>query len=233
MTGRDPLEYGWWLASRASGIVALALISLSVMLGLAMAGRVSRNPKLRRTMIAVHEQAALAGLIAIAVHAITLLGDRWLDPGVAGILVPFRMDHAPLYTGLSLEELLLRHALAAPGEAVSLPDRERQAAGALMLPIPRAGTLRAVHGRAAALAVPGVEEVTITLALGQPVVPLPEGDRYLGFVFARADTPAAVEAALRAAHARLSFVITAPGEPLDEAPALPAAPARRLLPIRG
>ena len=111
MTGRDPLEYGWWLASRASGIVALALISLSVMLGLAMAGRVSRNPRLRRTMIAVHEQAALAGLIAIAVHAITLLGDKWLDPGVAGILVPFRMDHAPLYTGLGIIGAYLAAAL--------------------------------------------------------------------------------------------------------------------------
>jgi methionine sulfoxide reductase heme-binding subunit len=102
MSGRDPMEYGWWLASRASGIVALALISLSVMLGLAMAGRVSRDPRLRRTMIAVHEHAALAALIAIAVHGITLLGDRWLDPGVLGILVPFRMDHAPVFTGLGI-----------------------------------------------------------------------------------------------------------------------------------
>ena len=51
MTGRDPMEYGWWLASRASGLVALALITLSVTLGLAMAGRVSREPKLRRAML--------------------------------------------------------------------------------------------------------------------------------------------------------------------------------------
>jgi sulfoxide reductase heme-binding subunit YedZ len=102
MTGRDPMEYGWWLASRASGIVALALISLSVILGLAMAGRASRDPKLRRAMIAVHEHAALAALIAIAVHGITLLGDRWLDPGVLGILVPFHMNHEPLFTGLGI-----------------------------------------------------------------------------------------------------------------------------------
>jgi methionine sulfoxide reductase heme-binding subunit len=102
MTGRDPMEYAWWLASRASGIVALALISLSVMLGLAMAGRVSREPKLRKAMIAVHEHAALAALIAIAVHGITLLGDKWLDPGVPGILIPFQMEHEPLYTGLGI-----------------------------------------------------------------------------------------------------------------------------------
>jgi methionine sulfoxide reductase heme-binding subunit len=102
MTGRDPMEYAWWLAGRASGIVALALISLSVMLGLAMAGRVTREPKLRRAMIAVHEHAALAALIAIAVHGITLLGDKWLDPGPVGILVPFQIDHEPLWTGLGI-----------------------------------------------------------------------------------------------------------------------------------
>ena len=102
MTGRDPMEYAWWLASRASGIVALALISLSVMLGLAMAGRVSREPKLRKAMVAVHEHAALAALIAIAVHGITLLGDKWLNPGVLGILVPFQMEHEPLWTGLGI-----------------------------------------------------------------------------------------------------------------------------------
>jgi len=102
MTGRDPMEYGWWLAGRASGIVARALISLSVTLGLAMAGRVSRAPRLRRAMVAVHEHAALAALIAIAVHGITLLGDRWLDPGPVGVLVPFVMDHEPLYTGLGI-----------------------------------------------------------------------------------------------------------------------------------
>jgi sulfoxide reductase heme-binding subunit YedZ len=111
MTGRDPMEYAWWLASRASGIVALALISLSVILGLAMAGRVSRDPKLRRTMIAVHEQAALAALIAIAVHAITLLGDKFLDPGPVGILVPFQLDHAPFFTGLGIIGAYLAAAL--------------------------------------------------------------------------------------------------------------------------
>ena len=73
--------------------------------------------------------------------------------------------------------------------------------------IPRAGTLREVNGRAEAIAVPGVEGLEITIPRGGTVVPLPEGDRYLGFLFARGDTPAAVEAALRAAHARLDVVI--------------------------
>jgi hypothetical protein len=77
----------------------------------------------------------------------------------------------------------------------------------MMLPIRRAGTLREVRGVGAARAVPGVSDVRIMIAPGRPVVPLPEGDRYLGFAFARAETPAEVEAALRAAHAALDVVL--------------------------
>ena len=63
----------------------------------------------------------------------------------------------------------------------------------MMIPIPRAGVLRAVRGREAALAVPGIEEVTISAHVGQELVPLPEGSRYLGFILARAESPEAVE----------------------------------------
>ena len=108
---RDPLDYGWWLASRASGLVALALITLSVGLGLAMAGRAFQKPGLARTLMATHEHAALAGLIAIAVHGITLLGDTWLDPGPAGIAVPFVMDHEPVFAGLGIVAGYLAAAL--------------------------------------------------------------------------------------------------------------------------
>jgi methionine sulfoxide reductase heme-binding subunit len=99
---RDPMDYAWWLASRASGIVALALIGLSVAIGFAMASRAFRKPGLARVMLAVHEHAALAALIAIAVHGITLLGDRWLHPGPVGITVPFAMDYEPVFTGLGI-----------------------------------------------------------------------------------------------------------------------------------
>jgi methionine sulfoxide reductase heme-binding subunit len=99
---RDPMDYGWWLASRASGIVALVLIAASVAIGLAMAARAFRRPGLPRILIAVHEHAALAALVAIAVHGITLLGDSWLNPGPVGIAVPFVMDHAPVFTGLGV-----------------------------------------------------------------------------------------------------------------------------------
>jgi sulfoxide reductase heme-binding subunit YedZ len=100
--GRDPMEYGWWLASRASGIVALALITASVTLGLWMAARVVRRPGLPPVLAAIHEHTALAGLIAIAVHGLTLLGDRWLHPGPVGIVVPFAMDYRPVWTGLGI-----------------------------------------------------------------------------------------------------------------------------------
>jgi biotin carboxylase len=106
--------------------------------------------------------------------------------------------------GISLEEVILRHALGLP---LGDHDRERVASGVMMLPIRRAGTLREVRGLDAARAVPGVSDVRITIARGRPVVPLPEGDRYLGFAFARGETPAEVEAALRAADAALHVVL--------------------------
>jgi sulfoxide reductase heme-binding subunit YedZ len=108
---RDPMDYGWWLASRASGLVALGLITLSVGVGLAMAGKAFRKPGLPRKLMALHEHAALGGLIAIAVHGITLLGDRWLHPGPAGIAVPFVMDYRPAYTGLGIVAGYLAAAL--------------------------------------------------------------------------------------------------------------------------
>jgi hypothetical protein len=76
-----------------------------------------------------------------------------------------------------------------------------------MIPIPRAGVLEDVEGLDDARAVPLVEEVTLSAHKGETLVPLPEGARYLGFIFARAPEPAAAEAALRAAHARLRFQI--------------------------
>ncbi len=94
--------HGWWLAGRASGLLALVLVTISVGLGLAMAGKVMRRPGLSRKLMATHEHTALAGIIAIAVHGITLLGDPWLHPGVSGITVPFAMGFRPLWTGLGI-----------------------------------------------------------------------------------------------------------------------------------
>lgn len=109
--------------------------------------------------------------------------------------------------GISLEELILRDAVGL--EVVSL-EREKQAAGVMMIPIPQAGILREVRGLDEARRVPGIDEIRITIPVGQEVVPLPEGTRYLGFIFARDKTPDRVEAALRGAHLRLTFHITPP-----------------------
>ena len=106
--------------------------------------------------------------------------------------------------GISLEELVLRHALGMEGAAW---EREARAAGVMMIPIPRAGILEGVEGREAAVRVPGIEEVEISIPVGQKVVPPPEGSRYLGFIFAREETAGAVEAALREAHRKLGFRI--------------------------
>jgi hypothetical protein len=109
--------------------------------------------------------------------------------------------------GVSLEELILRHALGLPADGLA---RERAASGVMMLPIPRAGRLLDVRGIEAARAIPGVEGLEITIARGRELRPLPEGDRYLGFLFARSQTPAQVEAALRRAHACLEVTIGDP-----------------------
>ncbi len=116
--------------------------------------------------------------------------------------------------GMSLEELILRHAMGL--EADSLV-RERQAAGVMMIPIAQAGILKEVRGHPEAQRVEGIEEIRLTVPVGQEVIPLPEGARYLGFIFARDATPERVEAALREAHRRLEFIITPPGETGAEA----------------
>jgi biotin carboxylase len=107
--------------------------------------------------------------------------------------------------GVRLEELILRHALGLP--LAGRLRREEAAAGVMMLPIPSAGTLRGVAGQDAARAVPGISDLRITIPVGGRMVPLPEGDRYLGFMFARGATPDEVESALRSAHARLDVAI--------------------------
>lgn len=104
----------------------------------------------------------------------------------------------------TLEELILRQAV---GMELNV-QREATAGGVMMIPIPEAGLLREVSGVEAARRVPLIEEVEITAPLNYPLLPLPEGDSYLGFIFARGHTPTAVEAALRQAHQHLHFTLT-------------------------
>ena len=161
------------------------------------------------------EQAAIIQSVALATQALGLREGpvhaelRVNDRGV------FLLEVAPrsigglcsrtlrFGAGLSLEELILRHAtgLAMPEHA-----REPQAAGVMMLPIAQAGRLREVRGQKEAARVPGIDGLVLTVPAGERLVPLPEGDRYLGFVFARSAEPAAVEASLREALGRLTVL---------------------------
>ncbi|MEO6202596.1 MAG: ATP-grasp domain-containing protein [Nitrospirales bacterium] len=117
--------------------------------------------------------------------------------------------------GISLEELILRHALRMP-----LPPliKQPQASGVMMLPIPYSGRLHEVRGQAEAKAVPGVVELTITAEPEEELIPLPEGTRYLGFLLAWGKTPEDVERSLREAHQRLTVVISASPPATDRSP---------------
>ena len=171
---------------------------------------VSPSRLAERTLAAAVRTAADAarslGLSTGPVHAELRICDRGpamleLAPRSIGGLCSRALRFAG---GASLEQIVLANALGRP-----IPGGGGPAApcGIYMLPVPRPGILRAVEGKADALAVSGVTGLTITIPPGQRVRPLPDGDRYLGFVYAEADTPADVEEALTAAVARLRVVI--------------------------
>ena len=104
--------------------------------------------------------------------------------------------------GVKLAELILRHAV---GEDISGLQRESAASGVMMIPIPHSGIYSNVSGveEAAAYA----DDVVITAQPGQRLLALPEGSSYLGFLFARDDTPQKVEYRLRQAHKKLTIDI--------------------------
>ena len=168
----------------------------------------SRLPAIEQGRIAetTERAAAALGLRDGPIHAELRLNETGIYPiDIAARSIGGLCSRTLSFgTGMSLEELILRHVTGAP---IPSFERESAAAGVMMLPIPRAGTLRACRGVAAAEAVPLIQSVTITLHAGSKVVPLPEGGEYLGFIFARGAAPAAVEAALRQAQAALEFDI--------------------------
>lgn len=106
---------------------------------------------------------------------------------------------------IGLEELLVRHAMGFPGAE---QEREAEASGVMMIPVPRSGIFERVEGLKEARATPEISEIEITARQHDPVLAWPEGASYLGFIFARANEPASAERALRDAHARLRFVFS-------------------------
>jgi biotin carboxylase len=169
----------------------------------------SRRGAATQALIArrVQEACRAFGLTQGPVHAEVRLwgGDAWVLEVAARTIGGQCARLLRFGTGRGLEELVLAQAAGLPLE-VAEPD---QAAGVLMIPTPVRGLLRRVEGVLAALRVPFVEDVEISVREGYPLVPLPEGSTYLGFVFARGPTPEQVERALREAHACLR-VVTAP-----------------------
>ncbi|MDH5507815.1 MAG: ATP-grasp domain-containing protein [Anaerolineae bacterium] len=156
---------------------------------------------------AAAQGAAALGMQAGPVHAelrVNAAGAWLLEiagrsiGGLCSQALHFSMD-------MTLEELILRQAF---GMDFNQAARQDQAEGVMMLPIPERGILRRVEGVDAAAAVPLVTGVEITASLNQSLIPLPEGNSYLGFIFARGETPQAVEAALREAHGKLRFEIS-------------------------
>jgi biotin carboxylase len=167
----------------------------------------SRLPDTAQTAIATctAQAAATLGLRSGPVHAELRLNDAgpWLVE-IAGRSIGGLCSQTLRFgPDVSLEALILRQACGLPWQF----SPSQQASGVMMIPIPEAGLLKGVTGVAAAEAIPLIEGVEITTPLNYPLVPLPEGESYLGFIFARGERATAVEQALRDAHNQLQFEI--------------------------
>lgn len=156
--------------------------------------------------IATSDAAMALGLTGGPVHAELRLNEAgpWIVE-IAGRSIGGKCSDV-LHFGIdeSLEELIMQQACGLPLDLAASTDG---ASGVMMIPIPAAGLLRKVAGVEAAEAVLLIESVEISAPLNYPLVPLPEGDSYLGFIFSRGETAEQVEAALRQAHTQLRFTI--------------------------
>lgn len=159
-------------------------------------------------------EAAVCGVVEQAAHAIGLTegpvhaeckvdGDDIWFLELAARSIGGLCSRSLRIAGLRVEELVVRHALGLPVPS----SRATDATGVLMLPVPAAGRVVAVHGVDRARSVAGITDVVLTVGTGEAVTPLPDGDRYLGFVFARATTADDCERALRAAWSVLEVEI--------------------------
>ena len=168
----------------------------------------SREPEeTQRALLETTEQAIRAlGLWHGPVHAELRYNDEgaWMLETHARPIGGLCANSLKFDEGIPLEEVILRHAV---GEDVSAVRPQHPASGVMMIPIPKDGIYESVDGLDEASAVPGVTEVIITAKPGQRLIPLPEGSSYLGFIFARGESPAEVDAALRYAHGQLRFQI--------------------------
>jgi len=169
----------------------------------------SRLPEEQQQAIArcATDAARALGLVHGPIHAEFRLNDEGVWPlevaprpigGLCARALRFGSEN------ISLEELLVRHALGMPGSEL---EREESASGVMMIPVPANGVLERVEGIKEARATLGVTSIEITARLKDAIVAWPEGSSYLGFIFACGNKPEEVEIALRAAHEKLRYVI--------------------------
>jgi biotin carboxylase len=151
---------------------------------------------LREGPVHVELRCSDAGVVPIEVHARSI-------GGLCSRVLRFA-------DGRTMEDIILQHALGLLGAIPPVPEG---AAGVWMMQAPRGGRFVEMRGVSAASDVPGIDELLVTARPGDVVQPLPDGFLYVGFIFARGDTPAAVETSLRTAFAHLDPVVTDVGEP--------------------
>lgn len=166
----------------------------------------SLAPEVVDAVVAVTTRAVAAlGLIDGPIHAELRVGESISVIEIAARSIGglcSRSLHFGLL-GVTLEELLLRHAIGVPVDA----QREHAASGVYMLPVPRSGIFNGIDGLAAAAAVPGITETTISVPQGTVVRALPEMSRYVGFLFATGSSPDSVVASLRSARRSVTILI--------------------------
>jgi biotin carboxylase len=170
----------------------------------------SKLPRARQLEVesALGSAVRALGLTEGAIHAELRLG--WEHPALIDLAsrsIGGRCSRVLNFrSGRTLEELVL---LAALGEDPGNLELDPRARGVMMLPVPKSGTLRSVAGRDAVLAMAGVEEVELTVPVGGRVRSWPEGERYLGFIFASGADAGSVAEELRLASSNLELSIEA------------------------
>jgi sulfoxide reductase heme-binding subunit YedZ len=102
VTNPDPFRYGWWLTSRAAGITALLFVTASTVLGLTMASGIIQKRGLKAKLMPAHEYLALFSIAAIAVHGLSLLGDKWMKASITNLLVPGTISYRPFWVAIGI-----------------------------------------------------------------------------------------------------------------------------------
>lgn len=131
-------------------------------------------------------------------------GDPWVID-IASRTIGGKCSRAIKFSdGITLESIILSHVL---GKKLPNIVPISSSSGVMMIPIPKSGVLKEVLGKEDALAIEGIEEIEITIPLGDKIVQLPEGDRYLGFIFASSKKSNETIEILKEAHKNLKFEI--------------------------